>query len=324
MIPVFLRWLSLGIAVSVGTLCTVQHAAAMDAAMSVKTADSDDWRLAKSLYHRQGDDALIAPVLLSGESECISRASTLQLDEVQVACKKQGKHSWYWYSVEPIAKDYDNSSSCRPVERGCVQSLAYRVSELEALRGKGEVSARELEALLGLGTHWLMPSARELPLGERVIKTRGRPAAFEFVVRRDDSYVGHLTELIGVPFTYFPSLTLEGEHQTDAHLGADCVALAIYGQRRIGRKIPYMAPPALKRYSSVVIPIMNEGQPVKVGDILSFGFQTAVISQDRNKIGFLDDGDLIIHTYHGYAEEVAFAELPYKQSEFKVRRWKIE
>lgn len=290
--------------------------------MSVKTAESNVWRVEKRLFHRQGDKAkTIAPALMSGKDECVSNASAIRIDDVRIACKKPEKRGWHWYAVEPVANDYDNSSSCSPVKRGCVQPVSYIVKEIVELKGRSEVSAFELDRLLGLGTHWITATTSELPAHRRVIKTRRRPTAFEFVVRRDDSYTGYLTELMGVPFTYLPSLTPEGAHQTDAHLGADCVALAIYGQRRLGRNIPYMAPPALKRYARVVAPIANEGQPVKKGDILFFGFQTAVISQDRNRIGFLDEDDLIIHTYHGRAEEVGFASLPYKQSEFKVIRW---
>lgn len=225
--------------------------------------------------------------------------------------------------MEPLAHDYNNVATCIPVSAGCVQPISYRRRELADLHGREEIATSELVKLLGLGTHWI---AIEYDPHDKTdhTETKERPAPFQFIVRRNDSYVGYLTERLGVPFVYLPSLTPAGKHQTDAGLGADCVALVIYGQRRLGRKIPYMAPTALKRYTTLVARDDAGEQPVAEGDILHFGFQTAVVSSDRQRPGLLDDEDRVIHTYHGYAEEVPFASLRYGKSPFEARRWKSE
>ncbi|OGI37442.1 MAG: hypothetical protein A2140_01825 [Candidatus Muproteobacteria bacterium RBG_16_62_13] len=124
-----------------------------------------------------------------------------------------------------------------------------------------------------------------------------------------------------VPFVLFPLATENGEHQTDARLGADCVALVIYGQRRMGRHIPYVSPPALKKFLTPVLPRTDGNWPASRGDVLHFGFQTAVIYEDRKPYGVLNDDDLIIHTYHGRAEVVRFGALPYRSHRLEVYRW---
>jgi hypothetical protein len=60
---------------------------------------------------------------------------------------------------------------------------------------------------------------------------------------------------------------------------------------------------------------------VKPGDVLYFGFQTAVLSRDLPPLGRLDAGDLVIHTYHGVAEEIPLGRLPYRRSAVEVLRW---
>ena len=104
-------------------------------------------------------------------------------------------------------------------------------------------------------------------------------------------------------------------------LGADCVALVIYGQRRLGKNIPYVAPSLLAHYAEQVPPLQSGAQPVRPGDILHFGFQTAVLFEDNPPSGQLSDNDIVIQTYHTEAKLVPFARLPYHMSPFVVLRW---
>jgi len=122
---------------------------------------------------------------------------------------------------------------------------------------------------------------------------------FQIIIREDNSYTGFLTELIGVPFVYYPKFFEKGKHQTDYHLGADCVALVVYGKRREGFKVPYVAPEALHKYTYVIgnSDTLNKTK-IKEGDILYFGFQTAVIYKDNDPKGILSNNDVILHTYH--------------------------
>lgn len=317
--PVFQNWLSYAIAVSAGILSVVPPTVAMDADIAIKIADS--WHLERQLLIRADGDAQLAVVVLESAERCAASFPELFVKGRALSCTRPRSDGWSWYVLEPVAKDYDNVAGCVPITEGCVQPVSYRSRELAALRGREEVTAAELSKLLGLGTHWLRVTPSGAISASDLIETKGRPTSFELVVRRDDSYVGYLTERLGIPFVYLPALTPLGEHQTDAGLGADCVALVIYGQRRLGRRVPYMAPSALKRYTALVAREAAGEQPVAVGDILHFGFQTAVVSVDRNRMGQLDDEDLVIHTYHTRAEELPFSSLPYAHTPFEVRRW---
>lgn len=269
-----------------------------------------------------GDEIWLAPAIYTEGQQCESALPSLLINGKAISCHLPGK-AWSWFIMESLAHDYNNAANCIPVSTGCVQPISYRRRELADLHGRDVVTSSELVKILGLGTHWIAIES-DTPAKTELIKTKDRPALFQLNVRRDDSYVGYLTERLGLPFVYLPSLTPAGEHQTDAGLGADCVALVIYGQRRLGRTIPYMAPTALKRYSTLVPRNAAGEQPVAEGDILHFGFQTAVVSSDRQRPGLLDDEDQVIHTYHGHAEEVPFASLQYGKSPFEVRRWNPE
>src|SRR4051812_15326086 len=60
---------------------------------------------------------------------------------------------------------------------------------------------------------------------------------------------------------------------------------------------------------------------VTPGDVLHFGFETAVLSRGLPPIGRLDPDDLVMPTYHGVAEEIPLRRLPYRLSAVEVLRW---
>lgn len=289
--------------------------------MAVAAAGS--WEVRASLFISETDEAQLAPALIHDGSNCISTLPAVRMRGRLIRCEPAEAPAWSWFVLEPAARDYDNSESCFPMTKGCTQPISYRYRELTSLHGKGQVSSRALQQALGPGTHWIHATLSNAPPGGH-LELKSRPPGFELVVRRDDTYVGYLTELLGVPFVYLPALTPAGEHQTEARLGADCAALVVYGQRRLGKNLRYRAPPALVPFTQPIPRDSSGEQPIFEGDILYFGFQTAVLSQDRERIGVLDKEDLVIHTYHGRAEEVAFAALPYRRSAFEVRRWRTD
>lgn len=218
------------------------------------------------------------------------------------------------FVARPAARDLDNLAACPPatLRRGCHVPLTWT---------RGEPAPDELARP---GTHRVGAS---LTLHGRTLTTAGASgptldearahALLELVVRRGDDYVGLATELLGVPFVHAPATLSDGTHQTDARLGADCVALVLYGRRRLGRHVPYGAPATLARYTTPV----GTG-PVRRGDVLHFGFQTALLAEDRPPLGTLDAGDLVLHTFHGVAEEVTFGQLPYRRMQVRVLRWR--
>jgi hypothetical protein len=208
-----------------------------------------------------------------------------------------------WFLEEPLARDYDNVAACGapgPDPR-CSAPLEYRRTPLPQLDGQCCFDAAPL--VTGPGTRQLVA------VGEREHRV-------QLVVRRDDTYVGLVSELVGVPFALWPRQTEDGAHQTDARISADCVSTVIYGRRRLGEDIPYVSPRGLLRFTEPVPP--GEASP---GDVLHFGFQTAVLAEDTAPLGVPDDDDRILHAHHALVEETVFGALPYRDQPYTVRRF---
>lgn len=226
---------------------------------------------------------------------------------------------WYvdghvmWSYLIPRALDYDNTRGCESTTP-CLDTIEYDSADLtmDGRSGRRLSNAIVSKHVTGEGTYLFRSSDRNGAVLHRI------------AVRRGDTYIGHVSELIGVPFVYYPSNEQGLGHQTDRGIGADCVATLIYGMRRIGRPIPYVAPRRLYDYTRKIGDNTSlETTHVEVSDIVHFGFQTAVISEDEPPVGILSDQDKVIHSYHGYVEEVEFGRLPYREMPFDVLRWNL-
>ena len=132
-----------------------------------------------------------------------------------------------WYELLPKPLDYDNTENCSPKSGPeCSVNIEWYWKEIPAWRGKHSVLFHDDTSQFELGTHRFIVVSGELP--------SPKPEnTLEIVVRRDDTYVGYATELIGVPFVFWPKEVVGG-HQTDLRMGADCAATVIYGKRRMG------------------------------------------------------------------------------------------
>jgi len=147
-----------------------------------------------------------------------------------------------WFEARPEARDYDNVRRCRGKPRAdCADPIAYRVVEIARWRGRARISVRAAD--VGLGTH-----RYAVTVGAAPAAAAGAVASWAaIVVRRDDTYAGYLTELVGTPFVFWPTA-----REVDERLGADCVALVIYGRRRLGRRVPYVSPRGLAKLTARV------------------------------------------------------------------------
>lgn len=289
---------------------------------------------------RAGEPAALTVVVADEEACWSGDAGTLFRGHRCGELTSSVQHSTRWVLATPVPGDYDNTRRCAPEEiaKGCHEPIRYELVELEQLRGAARVDVWDVPRLAAPGTHRLavriMWHGRELASPGPTAAGEGdalAPSMLEIVVRRDDTYVGFLTELLGVPFVLGPARLPGVGHQAERRLGADCVALAIYGRRRLGEPLGYVAPLVLKGWTdlvgaadSLVAPdgrVADLGR-VERGDILHFGFQTAILAEDNEPHGRLDDGDLVIHTFHGVAEEVRLGQLPYRQHAVEVRRWR--
>jgi hypothetical protein len=289
---------------------------------------------------RLGEPGRLAVVVASADGRCWSSRAGMRFRRRDCAVTPpQIRRSARWVMATARAQDYDNAGRCTPGETatGCHDPIRYDLVELQELRGALEADVRDVPRLAAPGTHRIAVGIQWDGTEIRSAGPRGTseadrlvPRMFEVVVRRDDTYVGYLTELLGVPFVLGPGRIPGVGHQTDRRLGADCVALAVYGRRRLGEPFGYVAPAVLKDWTTLIgsadALVASNGRvedvgAVRPGDVLHFGFQTAVIARDNPPEGRLDSSDVVIHTFHGVAEEVALGQLPYRQHAVEVRRW---
>ncbi len=218
-----------------------------------------------------------------------------------------------WTLLEPVRHGYENMiPGGTPAGLG-VDTLSYAAGTL----GDEELT--------------LVPEAGVFYLGIGLAGS-GAPDTLRFVeppnlvfpgsvvqiaVRTDDSYIGYLMELFNTPFIMTPRLTPGGVHQTDARLGSDCAAFAVYGRRRMGCPVEYLGPSGIRRYleslingqlrpgriDGVEVYMTDAGATMPVGegglipgDVLHFGSQVSVFYQDGGVPGILDPCDLVIQS----------------------------
>jgi hypothetical protein len=287
------------------------------AELAVHDSVRDTWAVRDTHHLRAGEPVALVYVEL-GPDGCRAPVAEIEAGGRRRRCAPlAAPAALRWYEVVAQARDYANLRDCAP--GACLAPIVYDYRELVALRGQARIAPAALAARLTPGTHRLWAATAPPP---GALATVAPPPALALVVRRDESYTGYLTELLGVPFVLWPQRLADGSHQTDARLGADCVALAVYGRRRLGHALPYVAPPALHRYAAPIPPRPDGMRPVAEGDVLHFGFQTAVLYEDRAPRGVLNDDDRVIHTYHTRAEIAPFGALPYRGMAFEVLRWR--
>lgn len=208
-------------------------------------------------------------------------------------------HQVTWWKRDVVPDDYDNAAYCGPPTPGCAQPLQVRWTQL----GTG----KRLELELDVGAH-------HFAITDGLDSPRRDLPDHTVAVRLDDSYVGVLHELIDTPFVFAPAWLDEG-HQTDGRLATDCVALVIYGQRRLGRKVPYVSPWKLYDWLE---PVQDE---LREGDVLHWGWQTAVVAEDRAPVGVLNADDELILAWKGRAERRPLGSLPFAGTPVAQLRW---
>jgi hypothetical protein len=228
-----------------------------------------------------------------------------------------------WFKLEPTTSSVDNTQPSfhfAPID--------YQATPLSAcddrLTCPADVSPTVLpavEQLPGVGTmafQVTVTTDRGATLstpGVSEVKYGGLTKAVHRVtVRRDDSYLGFVSELVNTPYI-FGSAGPDGRNQTDLLIGADCADLAVYGLRRQGRKAEYTSSYGIDRQAperhravsldeggraldgkGATVPFGPSG--VHEGDVLHFpgSRHVAVLWKDLPPLGVLDANDLMIHT----------------------------
>jgi cell wall-associated NlpC family hydrolase len=160
-------------------------------------------------------------------------------------------------------------------------------------------------------------------------------------VRRDDTYLGFLTELFNTPYIWGSAGDPSTVHQTERRIGSDCADFVTYGVRRLGHKeIPYTYTGALPKYTRMLFtstgpdadgvyrdakgdPIPFGSKGVRPGDLLLFPGHVAAVERDAPPLGILSADDVMIHTSWHEPTEQSIASSEYAGKPVKVVRWKV-
>ncbi len=154
-------------------------------------------------------------------------------------------------------------------------------------------------------------------------------------IRRDDTYLGYLTEMFGQPYIWASAGISTRTHQSERLEGSDCADFIIYGARRMGRALDYTWSGGLPSVTKLLAPRGERGEdgvyrdatgkPLPFpspGDIILFPRHVGALTQDRGQLGILDDQDLMMHTLFDSPKEQAIADSGYAQTAVELRRWK--
>jgi hypothetical protein len=246
-----------------------------------------------------------------------------------------------WAKLEPAAADYSNEDA-----------TGFHFTQIDyeptALDARATTIAADVRPTLtpdhgdGVGTMRYQISVTQ---GLRTIASpgaearRGRgsggltDAVTRVSIRRDDTYLGFLTEMFGQPYIWASAGTTDASHQSEHLEGSDCADFVVYGARRMGKHISYTWTGGLPSVTKLMaagsrgedgIYRDDHGKPVpftKVGDLVLFPRHVGVLAADRGTIGVLDDQDLMMHTLFDSPKEQAIADSGYADKPVELRRF---
>lgn len=249
-----------------------------------------------------------------------------------------------WHRVEPTAAWMSNTDE-DGVSNFRFAPIAYART---ALSGGAGSRAADVHPTLtpdhgnGVGT---MRYAIDVVQGERTIASAGPEArrgrgsggltddVMRVSIRRDDSYLGYLTEMFGQPYIWASAGATDATHESERLEGADCADFVVYGERRLGHKVAYTYTGGLPEITTRLAAGTRgddgiyrdaKGQPLPfgaAGDIVLFPRHVGVLVEDRGTIGVLDDQDIMMHALFDTPKQQAIADSGYADKPVELRRW---
>ena len=251
-----------------------------------------------------------------------------------------------WSRIEPTTASLSNTSSgsfrFEPIE--------YRPTAIDDTANRPSITADVRPTLLADHGHGVGTMRYQLAVtqGERTLTTPGTAArrgggsggltdaVMRVSIRRDDSYLGYLTEMYGQPYVWASAGRSDRTHQSERLEGSDCADLMVYGARRMGKRIPYTWTGGLPAVTTLIAAGTRDddgvyrddaGNPLpftRPGDLVLFPRHVGALAADKGEAGVLDDQDLMLHTLFDTPKEQPIADTGYAQYRVEIRRFRQE
>jgi len=250
-----------------------------------------------------------------------------------------------WNRIEPAVASMSNGDTPKEFH---FERIDYRATPIDGAAGRASVAADVRPTLTPDHGHGLGTMRYQIVVlqGDRVIPSAGpearrgkgsgglTDAVMRVTIRRDDTFLGYMTELYNQPYIWASDGLSAETHQSERLEGADCADLMIYGQRRLGNKLPYTWTGALPQVTTLLAAGARgadgvyrdaRGQPIpfpRVGDLMLFPRHVGALAADRGTPGVLDDQDLMMHTLFDSPKEQAIGDSGYADRPVEVRRFR--
>jgi hypothetical protein len=125
-----------------------------------------------------------------------------------------------------------------------------------------------------------------------------------------------ITEQFGLPYLFGSGELTQGlDTGPETNLGADCANFVVYALRRQGQRLPWSDPKQLRDHLDPVVRSATPGTTTITSEDLQHGLivhldtHVAVVMEDRDPVGVLDEHDLVAHQLGGRPEIVTLGEL---------------
>lgn len=312
----------------------------------------------KTFFLREGD-TLRLYLVLQYENKFIAPIDSFYSEDTRYKTTKPLSQpiSISWYEIQPKLQEYSNLWSRGNIKEGNVhrEPIDYQKKTIPEYSDKKCFDFSHRTKKNNFGTYYV---TAEVTLEGKSVdqintffsETSPLNQKYPFKIvqivhRKDDTYIGYLTELLNTPFIIAPMVTEDGYHETDTRMGSDCAAFAIYGKRRQGYRVSYCGPRGIYKYlieigkgplwskkgSGSEIYVNKDNQSVKVGvdgiergDIVHFRDQVSVFYEDSGVNGFLDKDDLLFQCYKNAPHITSIANSGFYPKPIRIFKWKNE
>ncbi|HEX5060906.1 MAG TPA: hypothetical protein VFV99_16175 [Kofleriaceae bacterium] len=249
-----------------------------------------------------------------------------------------------WSRIEPTTANLSNTAS----GTFRFEPIDYRATEIADGRARTWIHVDVRPTLTtdhgnGVGT---MRYQLAVTQGDHTLTTPGPEArrgrgsggltdgVMRVSIRRDDSYLGFLTEMYGQPYVWASAGLSDTSHQSERLEGSDCADLMVYGARRMGKHVAYTWTGGLPKVTKLIAAGTRDehgvyrdanGKPVpytQEGDLVLFPRHVGALAADKGEMGVLDDQDLMLHTLFDSPKEQPIKDSGYAQYPVEIRRFR--